>query len=78
MHFIFDISPPISESLAVWPGDTPLRREILLDMNRGDAITLSTLHATAHLGMPMARTTTVAVRKVSTPGRSPTTWGPVR
>jgi arylformamidase len=47
---IYDISPPILERLAVWPGDTPPRREILCDMQRGDNITLSTLHATAHLG----------------------------
>jgi arylformamidase len=47
---IYDISPPISERLAVWPGDTPPRREILCDMQRGDNITLSTLHATVHLG----------------------------
>jgi arylformamidase len=47
---IRDISPPITESLAVWPGDTPPRREVLLDLRRGDAITLSTLHATVHLG----------------------------
>jgi hypothetical protein len=38
MRRIFDISPPISEALAVWPGDTPLRREVLLDMNRGDNV----------------------------------------
>jgi len=50
MRRIFDISPPISEALAVWPGDTPLRREVLLDMNRGDNITLSCLHGTPHLG----------------------------
>ena len=47
---IYDISPPISERLAVWPGDTPLRREVLCDMRRGDNITLSSLHATVHLG----------------------------
>jgi arylformamidase len=47
---IYDISPPISERLAVWPGDTPPRREVLCDMRRGDNITLSTLHATVHLG----------------------------
>jgi arylformamidase len=47
---IYDITPPISERLQVWPGDTPPRREILCDMNRGDNITLSTLHATVHLG----------------------------
>jgi arylformamidase len=47
---IYDISPVISERLAVWPGDTPPRREVLLDMARGDNITLSTLHASVHLG----------------------------
>src|SRR5438094_5471167 len=46
----YDITPPITERLQVWPGDTPLRREVLLDMRRGDNITLSTLHATVHLG----------------------------
>lgn len=45
-----DISPPIRPALAVWPGDTPPRREVLLDLARGDAVTLSTLHATVHLG----------------------------
>jgi arylformamidase len=47
---IYDISPPITERLAVWPGDTPPSREVLLDMKRGDNITLSTLRATVHLG----------------------------
>jgi arylformamidase len=47
---IYDISPPISERLRVWPGDTPPSRQVLLDMQRGDTITLSTLHATVHLG----------------------------
>ena len=50
MPKIYDISPFIVESLAVWPGDTPPRREILLDLARGDSVTLSTLHATVHLG----------------------------
>jgi arylformamidase len=47
---IHDITPPVSARLAVWPGDTPPSREVLLDMNRGDNITLSALHATVHLG----------------------------
>jgi arylformamidase len=47
---LYDISPPITSRLAVWPGDTPTAREILCDMKRGDNITLSTLHATVHLG----------------------------
>ena len=47
---IYDITPPITASLAVWPGDTPLSREVLCDMRKGANITLSTLRATAHLG----------------------------
>ena len=50
MARIYDITPPIHSALKVWPGDTPPRREVLLDMQRGDNITLSTLHATVHLG----------------------------
>jgi arylformamidase len=46
----YDITPPISPRLAVWPGDTPPSREVLLDTKRGDNITLSTLRATVHLG----------------------------
>jgi arylformamidase len=47
---IYDISPPITPDLKVWPGDTPPGREVLLDMRKGDNVTLSTLRATAHLG----------------------------
>jgi arylformamidase len=47
---LYDISPPISERLAVWPGDTAATREVLCDLAKGDAITLSSLRATVHLG----------------------------
>lgn len=47
---LYDISPAISPELKVWPGDTPISREILLDMHKGANITLSTLRATVHLG----------------------------
>ena len=47
---IHDISPPVSSKTAVFPGDTPMSREVLLDMKKGDGLTLSTLHATVHLG----------------------------
>jgi arylformamidase len=47
---LHDISPLISSRLAVWPGDTPASREVLLDLGRGDNLTLSTLHGTVHLG----------------------------
>lgn len=50
MPEIYDISPVINAALKVWPGDTPPQREILLDMARGDHLTLSTLHTTVHLG----------------------------
>ena len=47
---IYDITPPISEDLSVWPGDTPLSREVLSDLRDGSSVTLSALHATVHLG----------------------------
>ena len=47
---IYDISPPISPDFQVWPGDTPPSREVLMDMKRGDSVTLSTLRTTVHLG----------------------------
>ncbi len=47
---IIDITPPITPSMAVWPGDTPPSREVLLDMKRGENLTLSTLHTTVHVG----------------------------
>jgi arylformamidase len=47
---IYDLTPSVSERLQVWPGDTPPRREVLCDLRRGDNLTLSTLHATVHLG----------------------------
>ena len=47
---IYDISPPISPDFQVWPGDTPPSREILMDMKKGDNVTVSTLRTTVHLG----------------------------
>ena len=47
---IYDISPSLTRKLAVWPGDTPPSREMLMDIARGDNVTLSTLRATVHLG----------------------------
>jgi arylformamidase len=47
---IYDISPPISPALAVWPGDTPPSREVLMEISRGQSVTLSTLRSTVHLG----------------------------
>jgi arylformamidase len=47
---LIDISPTLDERTAVWPGDRPLRRETVCDMEHGDNYTLSHLHATVHLG----------------------------
>jgi arylformamidase len=47
---LYDITPAITPRLAVWPGDTPPTREILLHLEWGNAVTLSTLRTTVHLG----------------------------
>jgi arylformamidase len=49
-HPIIDISPAITPDIAVWPGDTPLSREVLCTIEGGASVTLSTLRATVHLG----------------------------
>ena len=50
MSTLYDITPRITEKLGVWPGDTPMSREVLCDIAKGDTVTLSTLRATVHLG----------------------------
>lgn len=47
---IIDISPIVSHQLAVWPGDTPYQREVLMDTDRGDHLGLSKITTTLHLG----------------------------
>lgn len=47
---VWDISPPLTGELAVFPGDTPLAREVLSRREAGDSVTLSTLRTTVHLG----------------------------
>jgi arylformamidase len=47
---LYDITPTISPRLAVWPGDTPASRRVLMDLAAGDTVTLSSLEATVHLG----------------------------
>ena len=47
---IYDLTPPIDRTLKVFPGDTPPQREILLDMEAGAHLTLSTLRTTVHVG----------------------------
>lgn len=49
-HDIIDITPAITPDIAVWPGDTPVSREVLCEIERGATVTLSTLRSTVHLG----------------------------
>lgn len=46
---IHDITPKISEKLAVFPGDTPFKRELTLDFPQNH-LALSSIHSTLHLG----------------------------
>lgn len=47
---LYDLSPTIDDTLKVWPGDEPPRREIKCRLEDGASVTLSTLHSTVHLG----------------------------
>jgi arylformamidase len=47
---LYDITPVVSGRIAVWPGDTPFSREVLLDLGKGDNLTLSTIRSTVHVG----------------------------
>lgn len=47
---IFDITRPITPTLAVWPGDTPYRTEYLVRMDAGGSINLSTITFSGHCG----------------------------
>jgi hypothetical protein len=40
---IIDISPALTPDIAVWPGDTPLSREVLCTIEGGASVTLSTI-----------------------------------
>lgn len=47
---IYDITPPITTALKVWPQDTPPSREVLCHMKDGATTTNSTLCTTVHVG----------------------------
>ena len=49
-HKIYDISLPISESLAVWPGDSPVKIRQSSHLEKGDRNTVSSLAFGAHTG----------------------------
>lgn len=46
----YDVSPALNSQIAVFPGDTPFSRKVLLDFKGGGNIELSTLTTTVHVG----------------------------
>ncbi len=50
MARLIDISPLVSERIAVWPGDVAYRRGVSLSLESGDNLTLGSLASTLHLG----------------------------
>ncbi len=47
---ILDITPTVSPRIGVWPGDVGYSREVAMDVEAGDHITLSAIRSTVHLG----------------------------
>lgn len=46
----FDISPMVTEKLAVFPGDQPFARKVSMSFSQGDHLELSQITTTLHLG----------------------------
>lgn len=47
---ILDISRPLKEGMAVWPGDTPYNLTKVMELAAGDSVNLTTLTMSAHTG----------------------------
>jgi len=47
---LYDITPVVSPSLPVWPGDTPYRTELTWSMAEGAPVNVSSITTTPHLG----------------------------
>jgi arylformamidase len=50
MKIYYDISEPLSEQTAVFPGDTPFSREWVMRMEEGRSCNVSTITMSAHCG----------------------------
>ncbi|TDI13662.1 MAG: kynurenine formamidase [Acidobacteria bacterium] len=50
MAQLIDISPALTEDLAVWPGDVPYRRYTSSCIDAGDHLELSSIRTTVHVG----------------------------
>jgi len=46
----YDISPELSESIAVWPGDVEFKHLVTIDFKTGGNILLSSINTSTHLG----------------------------
>ena len=47
---IYDISPPLDEDIAVWPGDTAFRATTNMSLESGDTVRLSDIRLSCHTG----------------------------
>lgn len=47
---LYDLSPALTESYAVWPSDQPLKYKRALEVQRGHSVNITSLEATSHLG----------------------------
>jgi arylformamidase len=47
---IYDITQLVRPGIAVWPGDTPYRRELRMSLDRGDVADSSTITISLHTG----------------------------
>ena len=47
---LIDISPLISEEMAVFPGDIRFKRNVSLSFDKGDHLELSSVTSTLHIG----------------------------
>lgn len=50
MKRLYDISPPISEKTALFPGERSLEREIQCELTKGAPVNLSSVHCSVHIG----------------------------
>lgn len=50
MARLIDISPVVTEDIAVWPGDVPYRREASMCIDAGNHLELSSIRTTVHVG----------------------------
>jgi len=47
---LYDLSPPLSPAIAVWPGDTPFSFALAWAMTRGDPVNVGTITLSTHTG----------------------------